>query len=124
MEDLSMDIKRRVVELRESGESSAEVARRLLVSQRSVQRIWKRWKDSGELLPSRRKGKGETRLVGRENSLREWIESRPETTLEELAEKLLEEKELKASVSTIWRKLQAMGLRHKKNGFRGRAGSS
>ena len=119
-----MDIKRRVVELRESGESSSEVARRLLVGQRSVQRIWKHWTDHGELLPSRRKGKGETRLVGHEASLREWVASRPETTLEELAEKLRDEKEVVASVATIWRKLQAIGLRHKKNGFRGRAGSS
>ena len=34
-----METKRRAVELRELGESSSEVARRLLVSQSSVQRI-------------------------------------------------------------------------------------
>ena len=61
-------------------------------------------------------------LVGCEDSLREWIGKRPEITLEELGEKLLVEKKVRASASSIWCKLQRLGLRHKKNGFRGRAG--
>ena len=124
MEDLSMDLKKRVAELRKKGERSADVAQRLLVSLRSVQRIWKHWQDCQEVLPSRRKGKGETLLVGHEGALKVWIEQRPAVTLEELAEMLREQKQVQASPATIWRKLQAMGLRHKKNGFRGRAGPS
>lgn len=95
-----------------------------MIGKRSVQRIWKHWQDCEEILPSRRKGKGETLLVDHADSLRQWIEQRPEITLEELAEKLLEEKQVRACASTVWRKLRALGLRHKKNGFRGRAGSS
>lgn len=107
--------------LLEQGMSCAKVAKRLLVSKRSVERIHKYWKSNGEVPVSARKGKAQTLLVGCEDSLRDWIEKRPEITLEELAEKLLEDRKVQASISSIWRKLQSMGLRHKKNGFRGRA---
>ncbi|MEM9160243.1 MAG: helix-turn-helix domain-containing protein [Verrucomicrobiota bacterium] len=114
-----MDLKSRAIKLLEEGSSAAKVAERLLVSKRSVERIRKHWTENGELPVSRRKGKSEKLLVGQEDSLRERIEKRPEITLKELAERLLESKEIKASEPTIWRKLQALGLRHKKNGFRG-----
>ena len=124
MKDLSMDLKRRAVQLREAGDSAAEVAARLMISKRSVERIWKHWKERGELPISRRKGKTATRLVGREESLRRWVGERPETTLEELAQKLDEELGVRACVATVWRALRSMGLRHKKNGIRRRAGPS
>ena len=122
MKDLSMDLKSRAIMLLEEGMSAAKVAQRLLVSTRSVDRIRKYWEEHGKLPASRRKGKTQTLLVGCEDSLRGWVAKRPEITLEELAEKLLEEKKVRASISSIWRKLQCLGLRHKKNGFRGRAG--
>lgn len=100
------------------GRAPLKSARRLLVSKRSVERVRKHWEEYGALPASRRRGKTATLLAGCEEALEGWIARRPEVALEELAEKLLEEKELKASVSSIWRKLQSLGLRHKKNGFR------
>ena len=122
MKDLSMDLKSRAVMLLEEGTSPAKIAERLLVCKRSVERIRAHWQEHRELPVSRRKGKTATLLTHCEGSLGSWIAQRPEITLEELAEKLLEEEKVKASKSSIWRKLQSMGLRHKKNGFRGRAG--
>ena len=122
MKDLSMDLKSRAVTLLEEGISPAKIAERLLVSKRSVERIRAHWRERRELPVSRRRGKTATLLEDCEDSLRSWIADRPEVTLEELAEMLLEQDKARASKSSIWRKLQSMGLRHKKNGFRGRAG--
>lgn len=124
MKDLSMDLKQRVVELREAGSSAAEVAERLVVGKRSVERLWKHWKEHGDLPRSKRRGKTATRLVGREERLRQWVRQRPDITLEELSGKLAEELGVRACAATIWRALRSMGLRHKKNGVRRRAGPS
>lgn len=115
-----MDLKNRAIALLEQGATSSEVAKRLMISTSSVNRIRNHWKENGVAAVSKRKGKTATLLVGYEQHLKEWVEQRPEITLEELKEKLLEHCDVKASSSSIWRKLQSLGLRHKKNGFRGR----
>jgi transposase len=124
MKQLSMDIKRRAVILREQGSSAAEVAQRLMISKRSVERCWSHWLKSGELPVSARKGKAATRLKGCEERIQKWIEGKPDVTLVELSELLERELGRAASVSTLWRFLRARGLSYKKNGFRGRAGPS
>gem|GEM_PF-5651087 len=116
-----MDLKNRAIALFKQGTSCSKVAERLLLSKSSANRIRKHWKEHGAAAVSKRKGKTATLLVGCEDSLREWIRQRPEITLQELSEKLLEHRNVKASDSSIWRKLQSLGLRHKKNGLRGRA---
>ena len=121
MKDLSMDLKNRAIALFKEGISSSKVAQRLLISKSSANRIRNYWRDHGAAPVSRRKGKTATLLAGCEDSLREWVRQHPEITLEELSEKLLEQSHVKASVSSIWRKLHSLGPRHKKNGFRGRA---
>jgi len=121
MKQLSMDIKRRAVVLREQGSSAAEAAQRLMISKRSVERCWSHWLKHGELPVSARKGKATTRLKGCEEQIEKLIEGKPDVTLDELAELLKREFDRQASVSTLWRFLRARGLSYKKNGFRGRA---
>ena len=124
MKALSMDLKQRAVALREKGVRAEEAAKRLLISKRSVERAWSEFKEKGALSPSRRKGRTAKLLVGHEDDLGRWVEERPESTLEELAAKLLDEKSVRASVSSVRRALVKLGLSFKKNGVRGRAGSS
>ena len=122
MKPLSMDIRRRAILLREQGLSAAEVAERLMISKRSAERCWKHWQEREEVPQPGRKGKRATRLKGAEEDLRQWVSQRPETTVDELVERLQSEHGISASRSTIWRALRSMGLRHKKNGVRRRAG--
>lgn len=124
MKALSMDLRQRAAALRERGIPAAEVAQRLMVSKRSVERAWNQFNEQGELSPSRRKGRTAKLLAGCEGDLESWVEERPESTLEELAQRLGKEKSLKASVSSVRRALGRLGLSFKKNGVRGRAGPS
>ena len=123
MKALSMDLKQRAVALRGQGVRAQEAAERLMVSKRSVERVWSEFCEKGSLSPSRRRGRTAKLLVGHEGDLERWVEQRPESTLEELAEKLRSEKSVKASVSSVRRALVRLGLSFKKNGVRGRAGS-
>lgn len=122
MKPLSMDIRRRAVLLREQGLSAAEVAQRLMISKRSVERCWKHWLERREVAEPGRKGKRATLLKDAGDSLRRWASQRPEITVDELAERLQSELGISASRSTVWRALRSLGLRHKKNGVRRRAG--
>ena len=124
MKALSMDLKQRAVALRQQGVSAEEAAERLMISKRSVERAWSEFQQKGSLSPSRRKGRTAKLLVGYEDDLEQWVEQRPESTLEELAGKLHDEKSVVASVSSVRRALGRLGLSFKKNGVRGRAGPS
>lgn len=122
MKQLSMDIKRGAVVLRGQGSSAAEVAERLMISKRSVERCWSHWLERGELPASARKGKEATRLKGCEEQIEKWVEGKPDVTLDELAGLLKRELGRQASISTVWRFLRSGGLSYKKNRLRGRAG--
>jgi transposase len=112
-----MDIKRRAVVLRGQGSSTAEVAERLMISKRSVERCWSHWLEHGELPASARKGKAATRLKGCEEQIEKWVEGKPDVTLDELAGLLKRELGRQASVSTVWRFLRSGGLSCKKTAY-------
>lgn len=123
MKALSMDIRNRIVELRLLGESSSIIATRLMVSERSVRRIWAQYEQQGHVEPGRQGGNTPVKLREHEAQLLKWIESEPDVTLKMLAERIQEQLQIKVCAPTVWRRLKAMRISHKKNDARRRAGS-
>jgi transposase len=121
MKTYSRDLRERIVRERELGKSAAEVARQFRVCKRTVERYWKRHRESGacNVLPCG--GHRVSRLAGHLETVREWIAAQPDLTLAELCARLLSTLRIAIGKSTLAYHLARLGLSYKKNGFRRRA---
>ncbi|EIC28410.1 IS630 transposase-related protein [Methylomicrobium album] len=114
----SMDLRKRVIEACDRGETIAQVAQRFAVSPSFVNKLQQRRRKSGTLEPKPHGG-GRQPLLSLEHDemLRTLLAAQPDTTLEELRDKL----GLKVHLSTLWYRLQRLGLTFKKNAGSSRA---
>lgn len=124
MKNLDMDLRTRIIELRVQGYSAREVAERLLISERSVSRLWSQYQILGHVEAKQRGGYKPIKLRDHESLLRQWIEAEPDLTLERLVARIDEHLGIQVSVSALWNRLRAMKLSHKKNDARRRTGPS
>ena len=121
MRPYSEDLRKRIIEARERGESAEDLSRRYNLSKRSVERYWSRYQSSGSY-QSYKKGKPSGSVLdGHRERLLKWIEKEPRLTLEQLRERLAAEADVKVSVVSIWKQLKRYGLSFKKNDMRKRA---
>ncbi|GHC13985.1 hypothetical protein [Cerasicoccus arenae] len=123
MKNLDMDLRTRMVELRGQGYSAREVAERLLISERSVCRLWRQYQSLGHVEAKQRGGYKPITLRAHEPLLRQWIEAEPDLTLDRLVARIDERLGIQVSASGLWNRLRAMKLSHKKNDAHGRTGS-
>jgi transposase len=106
----SNDLRLRIHEARQAGESTAEVAERFGVSTAFVRRLEQRFRQSGSLAP-RPGGRGRAgKLAGREQELRQAVRDHPDATPAEHRDRL----NLPASRVTVWRTLRRLRLTRKK----------
>ena len=124
MRSYSEDLRERIVGMRESGRSAAEIAGLCKISKRSVERYWKQQTSTGSVKAKRRGGYRRSRLEGHDDTLRKWIKERADTTLAELRERIADELGVHLGVAALWYRLDHLGLSFKKNPARRRAGSS
>jgi transposase len=117
-----MDLRERIVAVRERGESAAEVARRFGVSKRSVERYWNLQQQNGSVAGKRRGGYRRSVLEGHDERLRQWIEKEPGLTLAQLGERIRRQLRKKLGTTALWHRLERLGLSYKKNAARRRAG--
>lgn len=113
MAAISMDLRVRIFEARQAGETSSEVAERFQVSPAFVRRLLQRYRESGSLAPSSARRGPKPQLANRYEQLRELITQHPDLTAPEVRQRL----GLKVSVLTVWRALVALGFTFKKNRF-------
>jgi transposase len=123
MRPYSEDLRKRIIEARRAGKSSAEVARRFAVSSRTVERYWERYEQKGHCRTKQIGGYRRSRLNGHEKVVTAWIEAQPDLTLEELSARCQKELQVTLTVSALWHRLKALGLSYKKKDARRRAGS-
>ena len=110
MRPFSDDLRLRIHEARQAGESTFEVADRFGVSTAFVRRLQQRFRLTG-CLASRPHGGGcAPKLAGREGDLRRAVAERPDATPAEHRESL----ELPASRVTVWRAMRRLGMTRKK----------
>jgi transposase len=76
----SEDLRKRVVVAKERGQSSAVAARRFSLNVRSVERYWKRYRETTEIAPKRHGGYRRSKLAPHDQELVKWI-NRPKLIL-------------------------------------------
>ena len=97
------------------------VARRYQVTVRTVERYWKRYRETSEIAPKRQGGYRVSKLAAHDGRLREWIEQKPDLTLMELQERCALRLKVAISLHALWYRLERLGLSFKKNDARRRA---
>lgn len=124
MKSYSLDLRQRIVEARQEGESVTTLAKRFKVSKRTVERYWKRYQDTGKLEGLQRGGYRRALLEGHDQALLEWIRQQPSITLEQML--VLCQKQLKVTIkkTALFNRLSKLGLSFKKNAARCRARSA
>ena len=117
MQAYSLDLRERVVTAYENGaETILEVAERFEVSDSFIKKLLRRKRTTGEIAPIGHRGGQPKRLTDKHRKwLLKTVLAEPDITLGELQERLLGEKNLRVSVPTLCRALQALNLRRKKS---------
>jgi len=109
---LSPETRTKIVYHKKAGAKNREIAKWLCVTERSVEKIWKLYKEQNSIAP-RPHNKGRKPAFGDDvmNQIAVKIEEQPDITLEELVEAF----DLKISISALSRKLKKLDLTFKKN---------
>src|SRR5262245_7678988 len=108
------DLRLRIHEACQAGESTAEVAERFSVSPAFVRRLKQRFRQTGSLAPLPG-GRGPRRkLAAHDETLRQAAREHPDATPAEHKDRL----KLPASRVTVWRALRRLGLTRKKKSRR------
>jgi transposase len=113
---LSMDLRERIVEAVERGESRNAAAKRFAVSVSCVIRLVQRWQDTGSIVPGQMGGRKDHALAAHEAVVRALVRERPDITLEELRDALAQQ-DIRVGRSSVDRFLKARGLTLKKSRF-------
>jgi transposase len=111
MAAISMDLRVRILEARQAGETTTEVAERFAVSPAFVRRLVQRHRETGSLAPPGGRRGPQPRLADREQDLRRLHAQQPDLYPAEIAARL----GLDVSALTVWRMLRRLGLTFKKS---------
>jgi transposase len=111
---LSMDLRERIVESVESGESRNGAAKRFAVSASCVIKLMQRWQETGSIEPGQMGGWKDHALAAHEAVVRALVWTRPDMTLEELRD-ALSQQGIQVGRSSVDRFLKARGVTLKKS---------
>jgi transposase len=111
MPPISMDLRVRIYEARQAGETTAEVAERFAVSTAFVRRLLQRHRQTGSLAPSSARRGPRPRLADQADRLRALAAAHPDLTPAGVRDRL----GVGVSALTVWRMLRRLGLAFKKS---------
>lgn len=111
---LSKDLRERIVEAVEGGQSRRAAAGRFQVSVSCVIKLMQRWRETGSVDPGQMGGWKDYALAGHEAVVRALTAERPDLTLEELRQALAQEG-IRVGRSSVDRFLKARELTFKKS---------
>ena len=124
MDAYSKDLRKKIVEAKERGMPTSEVARAFGVGLSSVKRYTKTAREGGSLSPRRSPGRRPKADERARKLLEADLEERPSATLRERCEYLRSVTGLRVSESTISRLLRRMGWSRKKDQWERRNATS
>src|SRR5690349_25032518 len=107
----SQDLRDRVIEAAGNGTSARKAAARFEVGVSTAIKWLGRLRDSGERSARRQGRRPGSKLDPHRDFLLAAVEAEPDSTLEELQRRLVEERGVQASISTIWTFLDRHDLR-------------
>ena len=84
MKALSLDLRQRIVTALEAGQNRCDIAARFSVSESSVYRLQRQWKDRGDLAPKKRPGRGRALREGDLAALEAALAAQDDPTLASL----------------------------------------
>ncbi len=117
----SQDLRERILGVIEEGASDQEAAKRYGVHRCTVWRYRRRYEESGERTARKQGGCRVAKLAGQDKTLRRWTEQNVNITLAQLVTKCREKLGIELAPNTVWRRLKALGLSHKKKSAGGGA---
>lgn len=112
---LSLDLRTRIVQAcQEQDDSQAGIAARFCVHVKTVEKLWRQWRETGTLAPKPHAGGPPTRLAGAGDALRALLAEGNDRTNAELAALLGTRHGLATSAASVSRALTRLGLTRKK----------
>ena len=120
----SNDLRVRVIQVVESGGAARAAARQFLVGDSTAIRWAQRWRATGSVEARSNKGQSRSPLKQHEPWLLELVRQEPDLTLEEIQGRLLDQRQHKAGLGSVWRFFNRHGISFKKKPARRRAGSA
>jgi transposase len=123
MRAYSQDIRRRIIRARERGDSAQEISKRFEIHKRTVERYWRRYRQSGQISAQRMGGYRRSRLEKHDLVLRRWITEQSDLTLIQIQERCRKRLGVSIGINALWHRIDHLGLSYKKNASRRRAKS-
>src|SRR5215469_9213567 len=120
----SNDLRVRVIRVVEGGGAARAAARQFAIGDSTAIRWAKRWRETGSYEAKSNKGQSRSPLKKYELWLLELVRREPDLTLEEIQCRLLDERQQKAGLGSVWRFFDRHGISFKKKRSRRRAGSA
>ena len=111
---LSLDLRKRIVEARESGLSALEAAKRFDVGISTVRRLFIQWRETGSLEPRRHKGAKPKLDNAACELIRGWLQEQNDLTLGGLCSRLSKHG-YEVTLQAVFYCLKRIGLSYKKN---------
>jgi transposase len=99
-------------------------ARQFVIGDATAIRWVKRWRETGSVEAKSIKGQSRSPLKRHEEWLLDLVRQEPDLTLEEIQRRLLDERQQKAGIGSVWRFFDRNGISFKKKRSRSRAGSA
>ena len=120
----SNDLRVRVIQVVENGMAARAAARQFVIGDATAIRWVKRWRETGSVEAKSIKGQSRSPLKRHEEWLLDLVRQEPDLTLEEIQRRLLDERQQKAGIGSVWRFFDRNGISFNKKRSRGRAGSA
>jgi len=120
----SNDLRVRVIQVVEGGAAARAAARQFVIGDSTAIRWAKRWRETGSFEAKSNKGQSRSPLKKHEEWLLALVRQEPDLTLEEIQRRLLDERQQKAGLGSVWRFFDRHGISFKKKRSGGRAGSA
>jgi transposase len=111
MTPISLDLRQRIFDARQAGETTAEVAERFAVSTAFVRRLMQRYRATGSLHPNTGPRGFKPRLDAHADRIRELLTRHPDLHAAEVRDRL----GLEVAAITVWRMLVRLNLTLKKS---------
>ena len=115
MDAYSLDLRTRVLAACDAGKKTKQVAQLFSVSPAWVRRLKQRRREDGSIAPRPIPG-GKPKLDGTNRAkLSEFVQQKPDATLEELRRRIAQELGIRISIGALWETLRRMKLSFKKS---------
>ena len=110
----SNDLRVRVIQVVEGGAAARAAAQQFVIGDSTAIRWAKRFRETGSYEARSNKGQSRSPLKKHEDWLLSLVKQEPDLTLEEIRHRLLEERQQKAGIGSVWRFFDRHGISFKK----------